>query len=116
MKRIKNISIDHFVHVTQKYFNFQNCPFFAESIILEDLERVFEDGGEDSKLTNSVLKLCLAQPPCKDCHSQMSAWLMAGRLAAIELHHVSHSDSQVPRIQSRSEYRIGLVLKWLKRD
>ena len=67
----------------------------TESIILEDLERVFEDGGEDSKLTNSVLKLCLSQPPCKDCHSQMSAWLMAGRLAAIELHYVSHSDSQV---------------------
>ena len=68
-------------------------PKLSESIILEDLERVFEDGGEESKLSNSVLKLCLSHAPCRDCHSQMSGWLMAGRLAAIELHHVA--DHQV---------------------
>ena len=81
------------VPVKMKWIDFKNS--FSESIILEDLERVFEDGGEDSKLSNSVLKLCLAQPPCRDCHSQMSAWLMSGRLAAIELHHVAPSDQQV---------------------
>ena len=71
-----------------------NVPIFPpESIVLEDLERVFEDGGEESRLSNSVLKLCLSHPPCRDCHSLLSGWLMSGRLAAIELHHVA--DHQV---------------------
>ena len=59
-----------------------------EMILLEDLERTF-DGGEEQRLANSVLKICMGHSPCRECHSQLSGWLMTGRLSAIELHYVS---------------------------
>ena len=59
-----------------------------EMILIEDLERTF-DGGEEHRLSGSVLKICLGHSPCKECHSRLSGLLMTGRLSAIELHYVS---------------------------
>ena len=52
-------------------------------IILDDLERCFES--EEEPLSGMTLKICLNCGPSRDGLSQLSAWLMAGRLAAVEL-------------------------------
>ena len=59
-----------------------------ELILIEDLERTF-DGGDESRLSSSVLKLCLGHSPSKDSYSRLSGLLMTGRISAIELHYVS---------------------------
>ncbi|TRY63925.1 hypothetical protein TCAL_14293 [Tigriopus californicus] len=60
--------------------------FTPESILLEDLERTFENA--EDKLAHCTLKICINQTPCNDRLSQLSAWLMSGRLAAIEMQFV----------------------------
>ena len=67
-------------------------------VLLDDLERSFE--GEEDTLTTSCLKLCLTSSPARwleentakidkfvprEGMSQLSAWLMGGRLAAAEI-------------------------------
>ena len=59
-----------------------------EMILMEDLERTF-DGGDEHRLSNSVLKLCLGHAPSRECYSRLSGLLMTGRISAIELHYVS---------------------------
>ncbi len=62
------------------------CPVQNQSAItlaLDDLERQF-DGAEDV-LAQCTLKLCLSVPPDRDGLSLLSAWLMGGRLAAVEV-------------------------------
>ena len=59
-----------------------------ELILIEDLERTF-DGGDEARLSNSVLKLCLGHSPSRDSYSRLSGLLMTGRISAIELHYVS---------------------------
>lgn len=57
-----------------------------EAILVEDLERSFD--GEEHRLANSVLKICLGHSPCRECQSKMSAFLMSGRIGVIELYYV----------------------------
>jgi len=62
-------------------------------ILLDDLERTFE--GEEDLLTTSCLKLCLTSSPAREGMSHLSAWLMAGRLAAAEIQ-VGRPDRDCP--------------------
>ena len=96
--------------------------FSPEAILMEDLERVFDsnataDGqsGED-KLSRATLKLCTNQAPCSDRLSQLSAWLMQGRIAAVEVNYVksgmtssldlnSGSDRLVLRAMTAEKFR-----------
>ena len=52
-------------------------------IILDDLERCFES--EEEPLSGMTLKICLNCGPSRDGLSQLSAWLTADRLAAVEI-------------------------------
>jgi len=52
-------------------------------LLLEDLERCWE--GEEETLATSSLRLCLTTSPAREGMSQLSAWLMAGRLASAEI-------------------------------
>ena len=52
-------------------------------IVLEDIERCFE--AEEESLASMTLKLCLSCAPGREGLSQLSGWLMAGRLASVEL-------------------------------
>ncbi len=63
----------------------QGCTPLA--ILLEDLERTFE-GTDEEKLASATIKVCVNQSPCRDSVSQLSAWLMSGRIGSIELHYV----------------------------
>jgi hypothetical protein len=58
-------------------------------IILEDLERIFENA--EDKLANAALKICLNQPPCKDAILQISSWLNSGRLGLVEMFYAQPS-------------------------
>jgi len=62
-------------------------------VLLDDLERSFE--GEEDTLTTSCLKLCLTSSPAREGMSQLSAWLMGGRLAAAEIQ-VGRPDRDCP--------------------
>ena len=57
--------------------------FGSLAILLEDLERTFDNSEE--KLATATLKVCLSQSPCRDSVSQLSAWLMAGRIGCVEI-------------------------------
>ena len=52
-------------------------------IVLDDLERSFES--EEEALSSMTLKMCMNSSPSKEGMSQLSAWLMAGRLASVEI-------------------------------
>ena len=52
-------------------------------IILDDLERCFES--EEEPLSGMTLKICLNCGPSRDGMLQLSAWLTADRLAAVEI-------------------------------
>jgi len=52
-------------------------------IVLDDLERSFES--EEDALSSMTLKMCINGSPGKEGMSQLSAWLMAGRLASVEI-------------------------------
>ncbi len=62
----------------------QGLPVAA--IVLDDLERQFENA--EDRLSCCTLKLCLSGPPCRDSLSRLSAWLMGGRLASVEIVHL----------------------------
>ena len=61
--------------------------FTPLSILLEDLERTFE-GADDDRLSSATIKTCINTPPCRDSLSQLSAWLMGGRVGSIEVYYV----------------------------
>jgi len=52
-------------------------------IVLDDLERSFES--EEENLSSMTLKMCMNSSPGREGMSQLSAWLMAGRLASVEI-------------------------------
>merc|ERR1712106_235958 len=52
-------------------------------IVLDDLERTFES--EEDALSTMTLKMCMNSSPGREGMSQLSAWLMAGRLASVEI-------------------------------
>jgi len=52
-------------------------------IVLDDLERSFES--EEDTLSSMTLKMCMNASPGREGMSQLSAWLMAGRLASVEI-------------------------------
>lgn len=52
-------------------------------IVLDDLERSFES--EEDALSSMTLKMCMNSSPGREGMSQLSAWLMAGRLASVEI-------------------------------
>jgi len=52
-------------------------------IVLDDLERSFES--EEETLSSMTLKMCMNSSPGREGMSQLSAWLMAGRLASVEI-------------------------------
>jgi len=52
-------------------------------IVLDDLERSFES--EEEALSSMTLKMCMNSSPGREGMSQLSAWLMAGRLASVEI-------------------------------
>ena len=69
------------------------CPtrqLTPESMLVEDLEKIFED---DPVLANATLKLCLSYAPSRESHSLLSGLLMAGKLGAIELYYVRQSST-----------------------
>ena len=53
-------------------------------IILDDIERSFE--AEEDALSSMTLKICMNSSPGRDGLSMVSAWLMSGRLASVEIH------------------------------
>lgn len=52
-------------------------------ILLDDLERTFDS--EEDALSTMTLKMCMNSSPGREGLSQISAWLMAGRLASVEI-------------------------------
>jgi hypothetical protein len=74
--------------------------FTPLAILLEDLERTFE-GAEEDKLASATVKVCLNQTPCKDSVSQLSAWLMAGRIGSIEVYYVKSPGAASPDSSDR---------------
>ncbi len=90
-----------------------SCPaqgLSVAAIVLDDLERQF-DGSED-KLSSSVLKLCLSGPPCRESVSNISAWLMAGRIMSVEVTYAK-TDTDGAAIGSSSD---RLVMKPISVD
>jgi len=77
-----------------------------ELMLMDDLERVFD--GEEHRLANSVLKICLGHSPNRDCHSKLSALLMAGRLYAIELYYVKPPSYSEENIEAAASDRFVL--------
>ena len=58
------------------------------SVLIDDLEKVFD--GEEHRLTNSVLKICLSHCPSRDNRDRLtSGLLMNGKIGAIELYHAA---------------------------
>jgi len=53
-------------------------------ILLDDIERTFE--AEEENLANMNLKVCLTGSPGREGLSEVSGWLMAGRLSSVEIH------------------------------
>ena len=56
----------------------------AITIILDDIERSFE--AEEDALSSMTLKICMNSSPGRDGLSLVSGWLMAGRLASVEIY------------------------------
>ena len=83
--------------------------FSSVAIALEDMERIFENAEE--KLMSATLKICLNQRPCKDSMSQLSAWLMSGRLANVELYYIKSGN--VSAVQTGSD---RMVVKPISSD
>jgi len=52
-------------------------------ILLDDIERTFES--EEESLATMNLKVCMNSSPGREGMSQVSAWLMAGRLSSVEI-------------------------------
>ena len=86
--------------------------FTPLSILLEDLERTFE-GADDERLSSATIKVCINTPPCRDSLSQLSAWLMGGRVGSIEVYYVKGPTASAG-IQVESTER--LVLKPISGD
>lgn len=83
-------------------------------IVLDDLERSFES--EEDSLSSMTLKMCINSTPGREGMSQLSAWLMAGRLASVEIQCtrletecVSGSDRMVVQTISTDTVRSYLV-------
>ena len=52
-------------------------------IVLDDIERAFES--EEESLSSMTLKICMNSSPGREGLSTVSGWLMAGRLASVEI-------------------------------
>eukprot|EP00090_Calanus_glacialis_P011680 TRINITY_DN20053_c0_g1_i1.p1 TRINITY_DN20053_c0_g1~~TRINITY_DN20053_c0_g1_i1.p1 ORF type:complete len:645 (-),score=136.96 TRINITY_DN20053_c0_g1_i1:114-2048(-) len=83
-------------------------------IVLDDLERSFES--EEDALSSMTLKMCMNSSPGREGMSQLSAWLMAGRLASVEIQCtrlenecISGSDRMVVQTVSTDTVRSFLV-------
>ena len=86
--------------------------FTPLSILLEDLERTFE-GADDDRLSSATIKTCINAPPCRDSLSQLSAWLMGGRVGSIEVYYVK---SPTANANAHIESTERLVLKPISGD
>merc|ERR1711936_1324631 len=83
-------------------------------IVLDDLERSFES--EEEALSSMTLKMCMNSSPGREGMSQLSAWLMAGRLASVEIqctklekHHATSNDKILVQTIQQEALRSFLV-------
>ena len=88
--------------------------FTPLSILLEDLERTFE-GADDDRLSSATIKTCINTPPCRDSLSQLSAWLMGGRVGSIEVYYVKGPTANA-NANAHIESTERLVLKPISGD